>query len=177
MALGGDEGVDREGGGGAQDRPDIVRIGDLVEHEDEPARRQFGHVDRFERPRLEDDPLVHGVARRARGEVLCAEDAGFDAAGVDLRLEALGRGRGGVEADQLPARRVQRRLDAVEAVSRTTSESRRSRGRSRPRSGASPAVARGGRAAFAAPRGARRLWPTARRRACRDCGSWTAFGC
>ena len=38
MALGGDQRVDREGGRGAQDRADIVRIGDLVEDEHETVR-------------------------------------------------------------------------------------------------------------------------------------------
>ena len=70
MALGGDERVDREGGRGAQNRADIVRIGDLVEHEHKAVRRQLGDVDRRERPSLEQQPLMNRLARRAGGDLL-----------------------------------------------------------------------------------------------------------
>ena len=65
MPFGDDEAVDREGRGGAQDRPDVVRIGDLVEDENEPVGRQLGNVDRLQRTRFEQHALVHGVARQS----------------------------------------------------------------------------------------------------------------
>ena len=96
MPFGGDQPVDGEGRGSAQDRPDIVRIGDLVEHDRQPVRRQFGDVDRRERPRLEQHPLMDRLARRAGGNLLEAQDPRLDSAGGDLGLEALRRGGGGV---------------------------------------------------------------------------------
>ena len=64
VALGRDQRVDREGGAGAQDRADIVRVGDLVENQHEAVRGQIRDIDRRERPRLEQEPLVNRLARR-----------------------------------------------------------------------------------------------------------------
>ena len=116
MALGRDQRVDCEGRGGAQDRPDIVRVGDLVKDEDQAVRRKFGEVDRRERPRFQEHALMHRIARGTGSDLLEAQDPRLDPARFDLGLEPLGRGLRGVEADKLPPRRLQRRLDAVEAV-------------------------------------------------------------
>ena len=103
MALGGDQRVDCEGRGRAQDRADIMRIGDLVEDDDEAAGRQFGDVDRRERTRLEQQSLMNGVARRAGGDFLGAHDAGLNPARGDVGAEPFRRRGRGVEADQLAA--------------------------------------------------------------------------
>ncbi len=76
--------VDRESGGGAQDRADVVRIGDLIERQHEAVRGQFGYVDRLQRPRLEQQPLMHRVARQALGDLLGRDDLRLDAARGDL---------------------------------------------------------------------------------------------
>jgi hypothetical protein len=39
VARGGDDRSDGKGGGRAQDRPDIVRVRDLIEHQHDPGRR------------------------------------------------------------------------------------------------------------------------------------------
>ena len=83
---------------------------------DEAVRRQFGDIDRGERPRLEQQALMDRIARAAGGNLLEAQDARFDAARLDRLPEPLGRGRRRIEADELAPRRLQRRLDAVEAV-------------------------------------------------------------
>ena len=116
MALGRDQRVDGVGGGAAQDRADIMRVGDLIEHHDESALGQIGKVDRLQRARLQQQALMNGLARRARGDLLAGEDEGLDAARGNLRAEALGGRLGRVEADQLATRRAQRGLDAVEAI-------------------------------------------------------------
>ena len=110
MALGGDQRVDGEGRGGAQDRADIVRIGDLIEHDDEAVGRQFGNIDRLERPRLEQEALMHGVARRAQRDFVRRPE--FASRGRARRSplgEPLGGGGGGVKANELAARRPERR--------------------------------------------------------------------
>ena len=40
VALGDDDRFHREGGGRAKNRPDVMRVGDLVEQQDQPARRR-----------------------------------------------------------------------------------------------------------------------------------------
>ena len=87
MAFGGDERVDREGRRSAQDRADIVRIGDLVEDNDEAIHWQLGNVDRRKRPRLEQHALMHRLARRAARDLLKAHDPHFDPARGDLGLK------------------------------------------------------------------------------------------
>ena len=62
VAAGGDDRVGGEGDGRAQDRADVVRVGDLVEDDDEP-----GIGERIERKRgqgrdLDRDALVHRLA-------------------------------------------------------------------------------------------------------------------
>ena len=61
MAGGRHDGVHGEGGGRAHDGADIVRIGDLVERQDERARRQRLERRRGQRIGFEIEPLMHGV--------------------------------------------------------------------------------------------------------------------
>ena len=93
MALGRDERVDGEGGASAQNRADIVRVGDLIEHQHQAVRGQIRDVDWRERPRLEQEPLVDRFAGRARGNFLGAHDPRLEPAGGDFGAEPLG-GRG-----------------------------------------------------------------------------------
>ena len=45
VALGRHQRVDGEGGAGSEDRADVVRVGDLIERDDQAVRRQLGNVD------------------------------------------------------------------------------------------------------------------------------------
>ena len=67
MTLGGDQRAGAEGHRRAYDRADIVRIGDLVEHDDETGVAE--RVERFwrQRLRLDDDALMN---RLAAGELV-----------------------------------------------------------------------------------------------------------
>ncbi len=116
MTLGGDEGVDREGRAGAQDRPHIVRVGNLVEDDDEALGRQVADVDRRERPRFEQHALMHRLARRARADLLKAHNMRLDSARGNLGAEPSRRRLGGVKADEFPIARLERRFDTVKAI-------------------------------------------------------------
>ena len=108
--------VDGEGRAGAQDGSDIVRIGDLVEHDDEALLGKLGNVKRRQRLGLEQQALMHGVARQPRGDLLGGDDPRLDAAAGDLGAQPLGRRRRRVEAHQTAARGVERRQNRVEAI-------------------------------------------------------------
>ena len=116
VALGRDKRVDGEGGAGAQDRADIVRVGDLVENQHQAVRRQICDIDRRERPRLEQEPLMNRLAGRAGGNLLRAHDPGLEPARGDFAAQPLGRRGRGVETDKLAPRGFERRPDAVKAV-------------------------------------------------------------
>jgi len=79
--LGDDDAFGAEGRGGAQDRPDILRVADLVEHHQHRARRQLRaaqhiiEVRRIERIDLERQTLMHRVVRDERRKALAIEDA------------------------------------------------------------------------------------------------------
>jgi hypothetical protein len=55
------QGGGAEGGGGAQDRPDIVRVGDLVEHDDKPGALQVAEIRLREGLAEHGDALMHGA--------------------------------------------------------------------------------------------------------------------
>ena len=80
MAFGQDHARHAEAGATAQDRADIVRVGDLVEHDDARDVVSFGRAhDVFEVGILEPfdegaEPLVHGRARQQPVERLAAQD-------------------------------------------------------------------------------------------------------
>ncbi len=67
--------------GGAQDRPDIMRVAYLVEHHDDAARRQCGGAQdvvefgRLQRLDLERQPLMHRIVGKQRGETLSIQHA------------------------------------------------------------------------------------------------------
>ena len=71
MARRGHERVDCEGGGGPHDRSHVVRVGDLVEHQDQPAAiLNFREVDRVERCGFEQDTLVNGLGAKLPREII-----------------------------------------------------------------------------------------------------------
>ena len=73
-------------------------------------------ADGGERPSLEQQPLMDGLARRAGGDLLEAHDPRLEAARGDVGAEPLCRSRRGVEADEFAPRRLERSGDAVKAV-------------------------------------------------------------
>ncbi len=116
MALCDDEPIDGEGGGRAQNGADVVRVGDLIERDDQPFRRQFRDVDRLDRPRFEQQALMYGVARQALRDLLAGDDLCLDVPLFDFRRKALGGGARCIEANELSPRRAQRSADRMEAV-------------------------------------------------------------
>ena len=71
------QGVDAKGRRGAQDRTDIVRVGDLIEHEHDAALRyDIGEIERLQRQRFEHDALMDGAGAKPAGEVLGRHDDG-----------------------------------------------------------------------------------------------------
>ena len=116
VALGRDKRVDGEGGGGAQNRADIVRVGDLVKNQHQSVRGQIRDVDRRERPRLEQEPLMNRFAGRAGGNLLRPMILVSSPRAAISPLKPLGRGGRGVETDKLAPRGFERRRDAVKAV-------------------------------------------------------------
>ena len=93
-----------------------MRVRDLVENQHQAVRRQIRDIDRRERPRLEQEPLMNRLARRAGGDVLRAHDPGLEPAGGDFRAQPLGRRGRSVEPDKLAPRGFERRPDAVKAI-------------------------------------------------------------
>ena len=66
----GQHGVGTEGAGGAEDGTDIVRVGDLVEDDDEIAPRDFREAGARHRIDLERGALVHRLVAEQFVEVL-----------------------------------------------------------------------------------------------------------
>ena len=83
MARGRDHGRDREGGGGAQDRSDIVGVGDLVEHQHDAGSRQIGPWRRGQGIGLDKEALMHGVRRKP-----CRDGIGPHQFGLDGKPKA-----------------------------------------------------------------------------------------
>ena len=112
----GDDRLDRERRRRAQDRADIVRIGDLVEHQHDALGRQRSDIRRGQGIRLGQQALMHGV--RAEPLVDQARPDDFRShAGVDM---VVGEAPGGIFGEpQLanPALRIgQRRRHRVPAI-------------------------------------------------------------
>ncbi len=110
-----------ERGGRAQDGADIVRIGDLIEHDDRPARgfvalaflQQIAQPDVVERLDFRDNALVGRVARHHPAQV---SHIGIDDGQDGRQLE---RGNGLARAPDLanhPVRVGERRGDGVAAI-------------------------------------------------------------
>jgi hypothetical protein len=95
---------------------DLAKVGDPVENQYETVRGQIRDVDRRERPRLEQEPLMNRLAGGAGGNLLRAHDPGLEPAGGDLAAQPLGRRGRGVKADKLAPRGFERRPDAVKSV-------------------------------------------------------------
>ena len=96
-----DETGGAEHGGRAQDGADVVRIGDLIEHDERPclgALGEFLNVGLFERLGFEHDALVHGVLAEQAVEI-----ARGDALGCQLsRGDGFGEAVFGVLGHQQP---------------------------------------------------------------------------
>ena len=66
VPCGGDDGRDGERCCGAQNRPDIVRIGDLIEHEHNTGGGQILERGSGEGIGFGEEALMHGVGRQPR---------------------------------------------------------------------------------------------------------------
>ncbi|MGY4377209.1 hypothetical protein ACVWZ3_004848 [Bradyrhizobium sp. i1.3.6] len=77
--AGGDDRLHRESRCGAQDGADIVRIGDLVEHQHHAFLVQGLDVGRGQGVGLGQQALVHGVGRQQAVDLLGPDDLGRDA--------------------------------------------------------------------------------------------------
>ncbi len=83
MPSGGDDGLDAERCCRAQDRADIVRIGDLVEHQHDAVLRQFVEMQAGQGIGLHKQSLMHGVRPEAAIDVARIHQFRRNA-GVDL---------------------------------------------------------------------------------------------
>ncbi len=110
--------VDGECRGGAEDRADVVRIGDLVEHQHHAVRRDLLDRRRGQGVGFEIEALMHRVGRQPLGDRAGPHDLRRDGE----RNVLLGQAAGGVlgrEQQALPPRRIlQRGLHRVPAVER-----------------------------------------------------------
>src|SRR5579872_3656121 len=101
----------------AQDRANIVRIGDLVEDENDAVRLgDRVEIRSGQRPRLENDALMHGIAPEPPSQIFVFDDVERNAGGVDLRLETFRRRRRRMEIEQAPGLVAQRLEDGMKAV-------------------------------------------------------------
>ena len=112
----GDDGFDGKRRGAAQDRSDIVRVGDLVEHQHDAGRRQFLDVGRGQGIGLRDQALMHGIRRQAGGQRVGPHQFGLKRQRDAVFGEAAQRIFCRQEAADAARRIGQRRGDAVPAV-------------------------------------------------------------
>ena len=109
--------IDGEGGGGAQDRADIVRIGDLVEQQDQPAgRRDIGEVALGQGAGLQQQPLMHGLLAQPPRQFARLDQLGFQPRRLRRVLDARDRVGGGMERHQLALAGGQRLAHGVRAI-------------------------------------------------------------
>src|SRR4029077_10282762 len=112
----GDDGFDGKRRGAAQDRPDIVRVGDLVEHQHDAGRRQILDVGRGQGVGLGDQALMHRVRRQPCGQRIGPHQLRLDR----LRDAVFGEAAYGIFRRQQAADAArgigERRSDAVPAV-------------------------------------------------------------
>jgi hypothetical protein len=90
VARSGDDRGDAEGGRGADDGADIVRVGDLIEDEND-AVRELLDVRSVERIGLGEQALVHGVRGKAAGD-----GVGTHQLGIRRRDAFLGKAADGI---------------------------------------------------------------------------------
>ena len=116
VAGGGDDRLDRKRRRRAQDRADIVRIGDLVEHQHDAFLGQRIDIGRGQGLGLRQQPLVHGVGAEPLVDRVRADDFGGDA-GVDILVrQALGGVFGQEQLSDLPFRVGQGGRNRVPAI-------------------------------------------------------------
>ena len=82
MPRGHDERVGTEGRRGPHDRADIMRVGDLVEEQDQPSPRQVGEPKIGERLGFDQHALMDGVFSEQPVEVLRRDRCHFWALGA-----------------------------------------------------------------------------------------------
>ena len=105
-----------EGSGGAQYGADILRVGDLVEHEQDALGAYIVEFDRGQGLGLEHDALVHGVRSEQPVELLRQCVFYIDAAGLQRGFEPARGVFGGEQPPDGPARVAKRRLDGMDAI-------------------------------------------------------------
>ena len=117
VARRGEDRVGAEGQRRAEDRADIVRVGDLVEDDDEAGFAERLDRERIERRDLDRDPLVHGLGAEQPVEVSGVASSGGDGQGRSGLGEA-GQGVGRADDTQHGAPRVgeggEHGMDAVD---------------------------------------------------------------
>ena len=105
-----------EGSGGAQYGADILRVGDLVEHEQDALGAYIVEFDRGQGLGLEHDALVHGVRSEQPVELFRKRVFCLDAAGLQCGFEPARGVLGGEQPSDGPARIGKGCLDGVDAV-------------------------------------------------------------
>ena len=94
-------------------------IGDLVEHENDAARRlDIGEVERLERSRFEHHPLVDGVRAKAPGQRLSLDDVRTEARVLNIRRQFLGGGLRRKNIEELAFAAAQSLAHGVKAIER-----------------------------------------------------------
>ena len=146
VAAGGDHRVGGEGDGGAQDGADIVRVGDLVEHDDEARVREVVEGVGGERRHLDGDALMHRLAaeqaveRRGRG--LFRRQRESRRRPPSRRASAFGVASDAADLAARVGERRQHRMDAVDPRANPAAARRASAARKRFRGGRAGARAR-----------------------------------
>ena len=116
VARGRDDGGDAEGGGAAQDRADIVRIGDLVEHQHDAVWLELPRCPARQRVGLGQQAVMHRVGGEPPRDIVRPNDLMLRGQG-DAALDQTARG---VFRGQQPAHAArgifQRSFDAVPAI-------------------------------------------------------------
>ena len=113
----GDQRAGPEGHCRAHDRADIVRVGHLVEHHDQPVSPSAASALGLQRPRLDQHALMHRVAAGDLVDVARLDDFGLEGQGGEVGdVEPLQRVAGHQHAADFAARIVERGAHRVEAV-------------------------------------------------------------
>jgi hypothetical protein len=111
-----DDRLDRKGGGRAQDGADIVRIGDLVEHQHDAVLGQAVQIRRFQRLDLGQEALMHGIGPQTAVD-LVRPHQNRRHAGVDFLLgEAPGGVFGQNQLEDFPLWIGQRHGDGMPSI-------------------------------------------------------------
>ena len=117
VALGDDDRLHGESGGRAKNRADIVRIGDLVEQQDQPAGRgDIGEVALGQGAGLQQQPLMHGLLAEPPRQLARLDELGLKPRRLRHVLDARDRVGGGVERHELALAGGQRLAHGVGAI-------------------------------------------------------------